>query len=234
MVDRDNEPAHVGAPSVGIFFVMNDRLLFDAVQLEQGDPYGDTIGHGSHYEFWETVVPQTELGERIQERGPTTPIREGVSDVTSPERSDMSSMPIHAWNAMCCSGWQSNSALQSRCLRGMNTISARCATRVSSIEIRSLGMADEFFVDSAPPTWESTTLGDLVKRGGGRLQTGPFGSQLHASDYVPIGVPFIMPVNLVKIALLRTVSPASPNQMQNDLAAIASKRATLSIADAGM
>jgi type I restriction enzyme S subunit len=28
------------------------------------------------------------------------------------------------------------------------------------------------------------------------VQTGPFGSQLHASDYVPVGVPVIMPNNI--------------------------------------
>ena len=57
-------------------------------------------------------------------------------------------------------------------------------------------MAGEFFADSAPSTWKAMTLGEVIRRGGGQLQTGPFGSQLHASDYVPIGVPFIMPVNI--------------------------------------
>ena len=57
-------------------------------------------------------------------------------------------------------------------------------------------MADEFFADSAPTTWEAMTLGEVVRRGGGQVQTGPFGSQLHASDYVQVGVPFIMPVNI--------------------------------------
>jgi type I restriction enzyme S subunit len=51
-------------------------------------------------------------------------------------------------------------------------------------------------VESAPEGWERTTLGVVCKRGGGFVQTGPFGSQLHASDYVPDGVPSIMPTNL--------------------------------------
>ncbi|AZZ90641.1 restriction endonuclease subunit S [Hahella sp. KA22] len=45
--------------------------------------------------------------------------------------------------------------------------------------------------------WEEITLGQLVKAGGGIIQTGPFGSQLHASDYVDQGIPVIMPVNLI-------------------------------------
>ena len=41
-----------------------------------------------------------------------------------------------------------------------------------------------------------TTLGDLVDSGEGFIQTGPFGSQLHARDYVEEGVPVVMPQQL--------------------------------------
>lgn len=47
-----------------------------------------------------------------------------------------------------------------------------------------------------PSGWERSTLGAICERGGGNIQTGPFGSQLHASDYRPAGVPSIMPQNL--------------------------------------
>ena len=47
-----------------------------------------------------------------------------------------------------------------------------------------------------PANWERTTLGIACQRGGGNIQTGPFGSQLHASDYVPEGIPSIMPQNI--------------------------------------
>jgi type I restriction enzyme, S subunit len=49
---------------------------------------------------------------------------------------------------------------------------------------------------SAPASHEHTTLGAIVKRTGGVVQTGPFGSQLHASDYVQTGTPLVMPINL--------------------------------------
>lgn len=44
--------------------------------------------------------------------------------------------------------------------------------------------------------WETNPLGELVKSGGGKIHTGPFGSQLHASDYVSSGIPCIMPANM--------------------------------------
>lgn len=40
------------------------------------------------------------------------------------------------------------------------------------------------------------TLGNLVLEGGGKIHTGPFGTQLHASDYVQYGIPCIMPANM--------------------------------------
>lgn len=57
-------------------------------------------------------------------------------------------------------------------------------------------MAMESLVGSIPAGWEHTTLGVACKRGGGDIQTGPFGSQLHAAEYVPVGIPSIMPQNI--------------------------------------
>jgi type I restriction enzyme, S subunit len=56
-----------------------------------------------------------------------------------------------------------------------------------------------------PKGWSATTLGVQVERFGGTVQTGPFGSQLHASDYVVDGVPVVMPKDITR----RRVSTAS-------------------------
>lgn len=47
-----------------------------------------------------------------------------------------------------------------------------------------------------PVGWNHSTLAAEAKRCGGFIQTGPFGSQLHASDYVDEGVPVVMPQDL--------------------------------------
>ena len=56
-------------------------------------------------------------------------------------------------------------------------------------------MADALF-QVAREDWKWEPLGSVCHRGGGDIQTGPFGSQLHASDYVAVGVPSIMPQNI--------------------------------------
>jgi type I restriction enzyme S subunit len=47
-----------------------------------------------------------------------------------------------------------------------------------------------------PSDWEYVQLGEVCRRNGGEIQTGPFGSQLHAADYVLKGIPSIMPQNI--------------------------------------
>ena len=47
-----------------------------------------------------------------------------------------------------------------------------------------------------PFGWKVSTLAEVCEAGGGCIQTGPFGTQLHASDYVDAGIPSIMPSDL--------------------------------------
>ena len=43
---------------------------------------------------------------------------------------------------------------------------------------------------------EAMSLGDAVRKDGGVLQTGPFGSQLKQAEYSDEGVPVIMPKDI--------------------------------------
>lgn len=51
------------------------------------------------------------------------------------------------------------------------------------------------FLSTLPIGWNVKALGAVCEPDGG-VQTGPFGSQLHAADYVAEGIPNIMPVNI--------------------------------------
>jgi len=46
--------------------------------------------------------------------------------------------------------------------------------------------------------WSEATLGEIAERGGGFIQTGPFGSQLHQADYQSEGVPVVMPKDIAE------------------------------------
>lgn len=45
--------------------------------------------------------------------------------------------------------------------------------------------------------WSTKTIGELCSKGGGKVQTGPFGSQLHQSDYSIQGTPVVMPTDIL-------------------------------------
>lgn len=42
---------------IGIFFKIEKDFLLDAVNIETGEPYGEAIQYGGHYEFWEKLRP---------------------------------------------------------------------------------------------------------------------------------------------------------------------------------
>lgn len=77
--------------------------------------------------------------------------------------------------------------MEGRAPEGMDEATARLFP--DSFEESELGLV--------PRGWECTDLSKLTKRFGGSIQTGPFGSQLHASDYVQSGVPVVMPKDIV-------------------------------------
>jgi type I restriction enzyme S subunit len=66
-------------------------------------------------------------------------------------------------------------------------------------------------------SWSTATLGDIVARDGGLIQTGPFGSQLHQSDYVSDGIPVIMPKDIadgrVDTTSVASVSEETANRL---------------------
>ena len=69
-----------------------------------------------------------------------------------------------------------------------------------------------------PKSWEVSALGTLCSHGNGRIQTGPFGSQLHAYEHLSEGIPVINPTHLngnrINHEDVPRVSPATVDRLQ--------------------
>ncbi|NKX75754.1 hypothetical protein HGG73_16520 [Rhodobacteraceae bacterium R_SAG3] len=72
---------------------------------------------------------------------------------------------------------------------------ARLLYREWFVHFRFPGYETVKFVDGLPEGWTHELLSDLCTEGDG-IQTGPFGSQLHQSDYTDEGVPVVMPKDM--------------------------------------
>jgi type I restriction enzyme S subunit len=60
-----------------------------------------------------------------------------------------------------------------------------------------------------------STLGDICDETGGLIQTGPFGSQLHQSDYSEDGIPVVMPKDIVEGRVsVETVARVHPSHAE--------------------
>ena len=82
-------------------------------------------------------------------------------------------------------------------------------------------MATDALFQVAREDWDWEPLGQVCRRGGGDIQTGPFGSQLHASDYVAVGVPSIMPQNIsqdrVDVEGIARITPSDAERLSRYL-----------------
>lgn len=63
------------------------------------------------------------------------------------------------------------------------------------IHFRFPGHEHRKVVNGLPSGWDIRLLSELCRLGDG-IQTGPFGSQLHQSDYAEVGVPVVMPKDI--------------------------------------
>lgn len=74
--------------------------------------------------------------------------------------------------------------------------SARLLYREWFVRLRFPGHEHTRIVNGVPEGWCWEALESVCAEGDG-IQTGPFGSQLHQSDYTEEGVPVVMPKNLI-------------------------------------
>ena len=78
--------------------------------------------------------------------------------------------------------------------------SARLLYREWFVRLRFPGHESTRIVNGVPEGWEWVELGSVCSEGDG-IQTGPFGSQLHQSDYTEEGVPVVMPKNMIEFRI---------------------------------
>jgi len=69
------------------------------------------------------------------------------------------------------------------------------------VRLRFPGHAHTRITNGVPDGWDELTLKDVCEQPGG-IQTGPFGSQLHQSDYTPEGTPVVMPKNIINARIV--------------------------------
>ncbi|WP_441287778.1 restriction endonuclease subunit S [Sorangium sp. KYC3313] len=67
-----------------------------------------------------------------------------------------------------------------------------------------------------PEAWSSSTLEQIATSDAG-LQTGPFGSQLHASDYTTEGIPVVMPKDLANGRVVIDTIARIPDSLADNL-----------------
>lgn len=88
-------------------------------------------------------------------------------------------------------------------------------------ELRDPIRHPEQFKDSLlgriPKEWEVDTLGLALLRNSGFVQTGPFGSQLHANEYTTDGTPVIMPQDISDGRFIDIKIARIPSTRANDL-----------------
>jgi len=75
---------------------------------------------------------------------------------------------------------------------------------------------DEWFVNAKASHWPTLTLQQLCVDEGG-IQTGPFGSQLHQSDYSEEGVPVVMPKDLATMKIDTQTIARIPEHLADEL-----------------
>jgi type I restriction enzyme S subunit len=87
--------------------------------------------------------------------------------------------------------------------------------RIELLESAALMLYREWFV-RIPDGWDKQTLSNLCSPIDG-IQTGPFGSQLHQHDYSEVGVPVVMPKDLIEFRISTASIARIPEELADKL-----------------
>lgn len=90
---------------------------------------------------------------------------------------------------------------------------ARIERMVLGVDLQPGAPSQTGFFAHRPSGWIETTIRHL----GCRVQTGPFGSQLHADEYVPDGWPVVNPANLQKGTIIPIEGMSVSDEKRDEL-----------------
>ena len=93
---------------------------------------------------------------------------------------------------------------------------ARMLYREWFIQFRFPGHEHVKIIDGLPEGWETKYLPDVCAPEDG-IQTGPFGSQLHQSDYSEAGIPIVMPKDMKEFRIESEGTARIPEELANRL-----------------
>ncbi|MEI6654877.1 MAG: restriction endonuclease subunit S [Verrucomicrobiota bacterium] len=97
--------------------------------------------------------------------------------------------------------------------------SARLLYREWFVRLRFPGHEHSRIVSGVPEGWRGRMLEEVCENGNGihGIQTGPFGSQLHQSDYSDEGVPVVMPKDLIGFRIVTEGIARIPETLADSL-----------------
>lgn len=95
--------------------------------------------------------------------------------------------------------------------------SARLLYREWFVHLRFPGHEHVKVVDGVPEGWGKRPMSAVCVMGDG-IQTGPFGSQLHQYEYADIGIPVVMPKDLIDFRIDTSTIARVPIEVANRLA----------------
>jgi type I restriction enzyme, S subunit len=106
-------------------------------------------------------------------------------------------------------------------LHEQSTVLAQDLKRAAMRELFTHGLRGEARKETeiglVPEHWKMTTLGHVCDNASSRIQTGPFGSQLHAHEYVESGIPVVNPTHLAGNKINHDDVPRIPENRAIDL-----------------
>jgi len=68
LAHHDIREISMSSSKVGIFFVVDNEVLFDAVSVQQGERCDNFIEHGGHYDFWDKLKPSNVIEQIFKDR----------------------------------------------------------------------------------------------------------------------------------------------------------------------